>query len=209
MEQVNRATSYLKRELSLSDRDASIVKYGLEVLVTTVSGIAAIIIVGWLVGALNYALIAAFAASLFRVLSGGSHSKSLFNCSLMGAIIFSGIGLITKYWGTDVSDLSMWFLSGITFLFALGAVWRYAPADTPSKPITKPQQIRKLRTYSFGYIVIWAALDFLALGQYLIIAKPVLLAVSLAIVWQSFSITPAGYRLVDAYDKIMPELKLK
>lgn len=204
MEIVDKMTFYLQRELKLNNADASVVKYGLEVLWSSVVGIIAIIVVSWFLGVLKYALFAVLAASSLRILSGGAHSARLFNCTLLGVIVSPGIGLLTKYiWPLmPFQVLPMLFI--LTLFMSFSMVWKYAPADTPNKPITKPQQRKKLRILSFTHLSIWSIITILTLYGKVNISSDIIFALTLGIIWQSFSITPLGYMMVKAFDNILP-----
>lgn len=204
MQNIEKMGSYLQAELNLSDNDTAVVKYALHVLFSSVVSLIAIIAVAWALGVLKYALPAAFVAAGLRLLSGGAHSAKLLNCSLMGAVISPGIGLFAKYAWSVLPQQFLPACIGVTFICTLTSVWLYAPADTPNKPITKPRQKRNLRVLSFLYLIIWFIWIFAALNSVIQIPQPVLLATSLGILWQAFSLAPAGYRFVKTVDNLMP-----
>ena len=204
MEKVEPIIQYLQNELKLSDTDASIVRYGLESVVTFIVNFAFITAVAWLLGVLKLSLISAFAMAGLRILSGGAHSAKLVNCSLVGAVISPGIALMTKYVLPAESKMLL-IVSLLTFIIAIINIWLYAPADTPSKPITKPEQKRKLRLFSFIYIFIWISVVVMNFTGIYSVPGIYLWIIALAILWQVFSITPKGYKFMEAVDYILPK----
>lgn len=201
---IEQVTGYLKNELKLSDSDAAVVQYAMQVLLSSVVNLAAIIATAWLLGVLRYALFAALAAAGLRIISGGAHAAKLFNCSLLGAVISPGIGLTAKYLWPILPDMVLPVIVLVTFVAALVIIRLYAPADTPAKPITKPKQKRSLRILSFLYIVTWAGLAVLTLAKAAPVSEAELLAIAMGILWQVFSLTPVGYRLVKIIDNFLP-----
>lgn len=204
MGRIDQITGYLKKNLNLNDSDAAVVRYSLQTLFTSLVNIIAIISVSWLLGVLNYALYAAIAAAGLRVVSGGAHAAKLFNCSLLGAVVSPGIGLFVKYVWPALPGLLLPVTVMVTFAAALLVIWFYAPADTPAKPITRPEQRRNLRILSFVYIFLWAGTSFVILIRSVPLAESGLLAATLGILWQVFSITPAGYKLLKKIEVLLP-----
>ena len=52
-------------------------------------------------------------------------------------------------------------LTGLAFLTALISSIKWAPADTPYKPITNPKKIRILKILSIVVVILWLAADIL------------------------------------------------
>lgn len=197
-------SGYLQKEAGLSDTETAIVKYALEVMRTTAAGLISIILLAWLLGVLKYALFATLAMSCYRILAGGAHSVTVTNCSLTGAVVSSVIGLFAKF-NNQIPHQILFFTIISIFLFSLISVWQYAPADTPSKPIIRPRQKQNLRILSFIYVIGWAVMSILALAGKIHIEVPIIIALSLGVFWQSFTLRPAGYRFIKKIDDVLPK----
>jgi accessory gene regulator B len=196
-------TGCLKSQVALSQDDEAIVNYSVQLLVTGFFNFAAIFAVAWLFGVLKLAVAAAFTAAGLRLISGGAHSESAVNCTLLGVLINVGAALVIEYRLIPVQGTGLAYVFIIIGVIAVLAVVRYAPADTPQKPITNPAQCKQLRLLSLGYLLIWtAAAVILSLKSAGLV--PYFLAGSFSVVWQAFSLTPVGYKAMKVFDRVMP-----
>lgn len=198
---------YLRTQLVLTDNDEAVLAFSIHSLVTGTTSTIAIIIVSWFLGVLKLALIATFTAGCLRMASGGAHSARALNCTILGMVISPGIALLAKHQLADLPGPGLIYLCVFTALVALTATHNYAPADTPNKPITNPVQRRQLRRISAGLVMLW-----LAVALFIIIRDKADLQLyvtvsALSIIWQSFSITPIGYRAIAGFDRLMPKAK--
>lgn len=202
---INEVSDMLERELSLTPEQKEVTIYGLYVLLSTCTGIISIVIAGWLLGVLGLSLVTVFTASGLRVLSGGAHSQSLRNCTLMGVIIAPAIALAAKHFHGYFSLPVMLGLVMAAALFSGWSILRYAPADTPNKPIISESYKATLRRLSMSYALLWFLLmTVLVTGFWIATPYDVILASTLGIIWQSFSLTPLGYKLVATVDTLLP-----
>lgn len=199
---IDKITNVFKEELDLCDNDTDVLRYSLAVYSTTIFGYAAIVLAAWPFGVVDLALVSVVTASLFRIFSGGAHASTSRNCILGGMVVFTLLGILTKHLEASFSLLLITTICAA--LFAVWSVYKYAPADTPGKPITTKQKKCKLRRHSFMYLVGWSIASFLYItgdlnGKYL-------LASALGIIWQGFSLTPSGYRMVGFIDTLWKKL---
>lgn len=191
--------------MGLSNEQAEIVTYGFAVFVSNLAGIVLIVIISWLLGVVQLALVAAFTAAGLRVLSGGAHSASIRNCSLLGAIVSPTIAIFSRLAHIYFSSPLLSALVTAVWLLGLWAVYKYAPADTPNKPITEEKMKKRLRRLSRMYLVAWFILwGGSACGIVNLFKSDVILAGTLGLMWQIFSLTPFGYRLVAMVDRMLP-----
>jgi accessory gene regulator B len=202
---INNLSGILQQELELTEDSREIAAYGLYMLFSTVIGFISIVVVGFMLGVLKLAVVGVLTASGLRVLSGGAHSANLRNCTLMGAIISPGIAVLAKKFGPQIPLSGMYGLVIAAGLFALWGIFTYAPADTPNKPIISELFKQRLRRMSFIYLLIWFCLIAANIGGLLFSpAHDVVLASTLGIIWQVYSITPSGYKLVASIDNLLP-----
>lgn len=201
---IDRFSKYLQKELSLNEDQREVVAFGFYMVVSFVFGYAAIAIVGWLLNVFWLAIAVAATGSVLRVVSGGAHSETMLNCTLFGAIVSPGLALIASFIYPFLSGPSLYLLVVAFWAFSLWGVLKYAPADTPQKPITGPAERRRYRTRSLGVLVTWV----LVLGSGLIFGKvsgDIFLASTLGLSWQVFSLMPAGYWIAKRFDALIPK----
>lgn len=186
----------------LSGRDADVLVFGLRLLITSITGYLTLIVLGIVLGLLNYVLAAALTASLLRVVSGGAHASSPLRCNLIGAGIFVLLGLLAKVSSRETGAL----FTAVPIIITLagsGIIYRFAPAGTPGKPITSTVQRMYLKFASLGLLIVWGVCSVLlvtfAAGEIL----PVVLASCFGMIWQLISLTPVGYKLVGMMDHLL------
>ncbi|MHB8172770.1 MAG: accessory gene regulator ArgB-like protein [Thermincolia bacterium] len=203
---VKKSVAYLVKELNLSGEQEIILTYAARIFVSSVMGYAVIILFSVVLGVLPYTLAAAVTASVLRIFSGGAHASSPFNCTFIGAVVFASLGLAGKYtsgWvGTYLPLLTL-----LVWLTAVAAIIRYAPADTPGKPINTKMQRQRLRIISLTVVFLWGLLALVSLAGPLEIEREIIYTSTLGLLWQAFSLTPPGYALAgtldDCFNKVM------
>jgi len=199
-----KSAGFLVRELNLTELKGEILAYSITILLSSVAGYLVIIIFSAAVGVLPWALAAAITASIMRTFSGGAHADSPLNCIVIGTLIFTGLGLVSKYTFDRVEAFLFPAVAGV-FLTALYCVWRYAPADTPNKPITDETHRRRLWYATAAYVMVWGAAAMAAAS--LNIYNKLIFASTLGLLWQAFSLTPAGYVLAGILNKLIKNFK--
>ncbi len=194
----------MQEELNLTEDKKQVVEYGLAIFFSSLMGYSAIIIVSAFFGVVKLALIATITTAGLRVLSGGAHSHNAVNCSLLGAVLSPTIALFSKYCTQYFSFPVLIGLVVTVWLFAMWSVNKYAPADTPNKPITDARTKQKLRGLSMTYLICWLILALLSAFAVLKVEAVMLLSSTLGLAWQGFSLTPLGYKLVAWIDALLP-----
>lgn len=201
---IDKITEKFKEELGLGEDDTEVLNYSLTVYSTTVIGYGVIILAALPFGVVDTALASVITSSMLRIFSGGAHASVSRNCILGGGVIFTFLGLFAKLF-VPTSSIMLWLTIFGAAGFAFWSVYRYAPADTPGKPITTKKAKDKLRKYSFMVLVGWVAAIFLCLMGFVNVSANLLYASTLGIIWQGFTLTHSGYRLVDSVDRLWPK----
>lgn len=200
---LERLTNYISHELQLNDTQTSTIFYALQMIHSTMSGLFFVVIAGWAAGVLSLSLTAVLASASLRLTSGGAHSARVLNCSLLGALLSTGIAIISKHL-SSISALYLLLFILTIVIITLFSIWKYAPADTPNKPITNPVQIKKLRLLSFVQIFVSMVVFMFIFYSFGSVSAPYTIAFFLAYLWQAFSMSPSGYRFVSMFDKFIP-----
>lgn len=198
----NRVAGYLQKELNLSEDDKEVLSYSLTITITSILGYLLIMFVAWFLGVIKYAMISVIATSTLRVFSGGAHASASYKCIGFGGVIFPLLGYLTMLMPINLNSILL--ISFITFLLLFVIVYLFAPADTHEKPITTKQDITRLKRLSFGVGIIWA---IIIVGAVLYGTKEsymMALAGNLGLLWQVFTLTPYGYRIIHMVDKVFP-----
>ncbi|MDO7788852.1 accessory gene regulator ArgB-like protein [Desulforamulus aquiferis] len=190
----NLMVNYLKKNLVLSRDQEEIVIFAIKLIESTIYSIGSIVLASLILGNLNETIIVLIAAAAMRLASGGAHCTTALHCTLAGTLIFPTLGFIPKYYHIE-SSMILIIPIIISFVFIL----KYAPAESPGKPLTSKKYIKKM--YRISIII---SLIITALAMYLL---PLRGYISVALVtglfWQSLTITPFGYKIISYLDRII------
>ncbi|HBT48077.1 MAG TPA: hypothetical protein DEA73_09440 [Peptococcaceae bacterium] len=195
--------AYLRDKLQLTPEQEEIALYGLQTILYPVTGLAAVVLTGHFFGCLATTLAAALAAGFLRLWSGGAHSGSPLTCALTSTVVFAVLGkaaVLAAEALTPAASLTV-LVAGLAF--CLPVVYRLAPVDSPAKPILAADYRRRLHHLSVAAVVLLTTAQVLLLraGAYSLV-----LALSLGLGWQTFSLTRAGHRFATFIDKLTTSL---
>ncbi|MCL6614023.1 MAG: accessory gene regulator B family protein [Firmicutes bacterium] len=185
----------LAAALELPQEAADKAAFALENLFLFVATFGAILLSAAALDLLWPALAASLTGALMRAASGGAHLGRPGRCILVSTLLALGLG----WAGRAAAPFFIPPVSTILVLATAAAgmvvLFLYAPADTPAKPIPVPQR-RVLRAASLALLGAWLiALLVLPSGRDLPAAS------LFGLLWQIFTITPAGYRLYHVLDR--------
>lgn len=186
--------NYLKKNLVLNKDQEQIVTFAVQLIVSTISSIGAIVLVAVALGNLQETMIVLAAAAAMRLAAGGVHCNTALRCSLAGAVIFPSLGLIPQYY----QAASYWVLL-VLFIASFISIAKYAPAEATGKPLTNPKYIKKMYRISLFLAVLIATLALFLFPT----KSNVSTGLITGLAWQAFTITPLGYKLISGLDKII------
>jgi len=156
----NRTGEYLAKQLQLSEEQAEIISYGLEKMIFTTLGFLAILAVGWLIQIPLQTFAAVLTGASLRKFSGGNHCSTALRCLITGALIYPAgawlAGLCFRLYGASAYYLCC--MVAIIFVIFL-VISRFAPVDSPGKPIISAEFRKQLRYKSQFMVVITGTLS--------------------------------------------------
>ncbi|MGI9952334.1 accessory gene regulator B family protein [Moorellaceae bacterium AZ2] len=186
---------------SQGDKDGErleIVAYGLEIALGAVVEVLAIIGVALSLGILPETAAALITQSLYRFGAGGAHCTAYYRCLLSSTGALALVGWGGRQLAQTLPAGGVVSLSLLAFMVSLPAVCRWAPADTPANPISSPRRRTCLKNIALAFLGGWLVLVLIAAGK---ARASVLYASTLAVMLQTLTITPAGYRLMAWLDE--------
>lgn len=136
-------SEYLSQQLHYSEEKKEIIAYGLEKLIFTILGFLSVIVVGWVLQIWKEALVAVVAGAMLRKYSGGAHRATALGCLVYGAVTYPAAAWLAHFVFYRYGSLG-WLPSSIIGLLILAIVQRYAPVDSPAKPIISPEFRKRL-----------------------------------------------------------------
>jgi accessory gene regulator B len=173
----------------------SIYYYGFLVVFGAIVKEFLLLAVALILGVLIPTLIISLTFASLRKVAGGYHMDTYSKCLFVSLGIFILAALVAQHTYTYWSTLYLIVLIGITFFIGMYVLVRYAPRDTPNKPIEEPKEIRKFKCLSIIYIFLWTVITII-----LAICKNKLFVLSLCfgVLLEIFLISSTGHKVFDA-----------
>ena len=144
-----------------------------------------------------YVFIALATFSSLRLLSGGAHFNTLVRCTVFSISIAIGLGYFAITLGHYPNRIILISIIILASSIGLYVAKKWAPVDTPCKPISKADKRQKFRQASNIYILAWA-LVLIALSlimQLTPLFTSLILASIGGFALQVISLCPACYNL--------------
>ncbi|MGI6563696.1 MAG: accessory gene regulator ArgB-like protein [Clostridia bacterium] len=185
-----------------ADQDQKeVIIYGLLAIIQFVFVMILILVFSSLLGTLYASLILSFSVSILRINAGGAHLSSIWICSLTGVVISVLMPTVFKLIGVQNADpVFVYVLTDILLLLALWVVIAKAPVDSPNKPITKPEKIKKLKRRSIIVVCIYIIVGNLLAYKGLYIH---LFCLLFGTAWQAFTMLKAGHIVLGFLEKTL------
>lgn len=197
----------LGEKLGYEDEQINVLAYGLFSMVQTVFAIGVVIIIGMLFGVVIEAIIISFSIALLRKTSGGVHASSAERCICLGTFISVGGAILCKVFYSALSISELILIVSLVFIWNYYIIYRKAPVDSSRKPIKNIEKREKLKkrsltvltTYLIG--VIGGMIMYLLMGKQRILLY--VLCLVLGTVWQVFTLTEIGDKIVCYLDHLL------
>lgn len=198
-------------ELNYDKERKEIIQYGTYALIQTLISIISVLILGLVFNIALEALIFLFTASILRKYSGGAHSESSNVCTLLGIIISSCIGFFIKSnFFAKMNFEVIVFVGIVIFVFSYFIIFKYAPVDTPNKPIKTEKKKKRMKKGSLKILTIYLFIEIFNIILYYnsgwSLARPVMLSIMLGVVWQCMTLTYIGDILLKTIDSFINKL---
>ncbi|WP_194190137.1 accessory gene regulator ArgB-like protein [Clostridium chrysemydis] len=203
---IDKIGSKINVSTNKSKEEIEIIKYGLFALIQMMLSIILVFILGLIFGVVIEAIIASFSIAILRKSSGGVHASTPEICLIVGTIITIIIGEIsTKYSG---SYLFMEFLNIISFILIISK----SPVQSKNKPISNKKRIRlKKKSILITVIIISLSSLLFYFGYQRSKVNFIWYAnsMSLGMLWQAFSLTKSGEKIMGFIDFFLNKYILK
>jgi len=175
--------------------------YGLEVLLMTLITLAVVVCLAQMLGSVPTTLIFLAVFAPFRSIGGGGHLSTYPRCLFFGTCIMVGFGYLAAI------NIEPYILLGsvtATAMLALYTIVKWVPADTVKRPITDEKVRSRQKLYMLFAVCIWLVIAT-SLTQYGL--HNYALAMVMGALGSLFLITPWGYWLLEAIDKILNRMR--
>ena len=196
----------LARPLGIGEDQQEVVAYGAFILLQSAWSLLLNIILGVIFNLILEMLTISLVATILKKYSGGAHATSPNRCAVLGGIVFLVLSVIeVKIMGVGNTNLMVLGLIGIVFAYL--SVSRYAPVDSPNKPINELQMKEYLNKRSklvvvlglISIIILWT-IYFYTLNNILLRGA---IGVLIGLSWQAFTLLPIGSYLINTLDRLL------
>lgn len=197
------AAIYLTRELELDNGKTDTLRYGLEIIFGTLIKSVILFSLAFLLRILPEVAFATVSGIFYRLLSGGTHCSGYWRCLVLGLLIYLGAGELGVYLGhlLPTGFLRYSLLAG--YLLSLLCVMVWAPGEVPFKKITKTSERVLFKILSVLCLSVWLAVSVLVAAYD---APSIALAGLIAVLFQTFSFSPPGYKTIHNIDNFLAGL---
>lgn len=203
---IDNVINYFKKNSDIDGDQEAILRYSIHLVISGILSLGLALLVASLLGIFPYVLAILITNVIFRTFSGGAHSEGMVSCAIYGTVIMNILGMVVKYTHPEKSLIII--ILFFIFMFSIWSINKYAPADTPGKPITTKVKRDKLRKLSFSALFIWCLMCILWYTGF-IKGYKLVYSSALGLLWQSFSLTDWGYALIHHMDKILQKINKK
>ena len=127
---------YINNE-KINDEKKEIIRYGLEIFMLKTLFFLSVTLIGFLMGSLKECLLFTLLFSGIRKTAGGYHSETRIKCYFMSMSLFIFVLAVQNI--HDAYNILMFPLMIMTVLSSF-IIWKYAPVDTPNKPLDEVER---------------------------------------------------------------------
>lgn len=207
MSLTNKISQRISVKLNYDKEKTAVINYGLFAFVQFFVALSLVVITGLFMGMFFQALIVSFAASILRVYSGGVHATKPSICLIVGtaATIINMLiaRCLTNYLLIEYVLVIDAFILGLAYCL----IAKYAPVDSPAKPIRTKEKRKKMRRNSFIVLTTYVAVISVLMSAYFIKEYSIYVeyatCICIAVGWQVFNLTIIGHRVLNKVDSII------
>jgi accessory gene regulator B len=185
-----KCADFLVKHQNENNEKRRVYYYGFQVILGELLKLIILILASLLLGTLQATIMATIAFVFLRTTAGGTHMDTYGKCMVVTLVIFLFTGVFAQYTYQYWSDIQILILVIGTFVGGLFIIIKWAPGDTPNKPIKDPKKIRNFKRKSIIMISLWLIL-MLIMKQYS--NNVIIISACMGVLFESFTITPAGY----------------
>lgn len=202
MQSAGKLSRYLARELSLDDQKTEVLRYGAEIIFSTLLGVAAVVATAYFLGCLAETLAVLAAYAVIRTFAGGAHCSTPYRCAVTTVLIFPALGKAAAGLPAFLPGFEPYVLPALS-ICGLWLVVRLAPVDNPVNPIENPKRARVLKRNSIAAVVVITAVLLLLSHLFPVTAPPLVWGGAFGLAWAAAVLTRPVHRLMALADVLL------
>jgi accessory gene regulator B len=192
------------KNLGKSEEEIAVIAYGLIGILQILAILVISLTIGICFGFWAEVLTIFFSVGFLRRLTGGAHSRGLYNCLVYSVCFVCGFSAICVFLLTRVSFYHFILPAHILiYVFGYVTIALKAPVAPPNKPCRTEEKRRRLRRGSFIVLTVFFILNttLLFFGGYLHQRLyTVGLSLAVSVLWQIFMMTKSGHAMIYIID---------
>lgn len=192
--------SYVAKKTSQLER-AQYLSYGAEILIGSIIKLGILFSMAAMMGIIFEVTILLLVTGLIRTLSGGAHCSAYYRCLLTSVLVLTTLGYIIKFTYPIMLQLPISVLVAI-LIFSGYLYWRYAPQAPLNKPFISKKQEHIFRLYTLFAVPVFSCISIFLGG-----VSQVAWVIAFALLWQGFTLTPAGHNFIKVLDVLLTTKK--
>jgi accessory gene regulator B len=197
--------SNISSSLGYDDEKEAVVAYGLIAMIQITLTTLLVLLLGILAGAPVEALIICFSVSILRKYSGGAHAKTAEFCTGFSVIYCILTAVISKRLLAGIyNPIAMAVAIIIIFALSFLIVYKFAPVDSPNKPIRTEKKKKRMRKGSFIILSVYFVMSvtFFLLAYQSEIFESYGIGLLFGISWQIFTLTHLGAQFIGKMNQL-------
>ena len=201
------AADFIGTKVGLSHEDQEVVAYGLEVTFSLSISLILAVALGYLLGIVAETLMVALVWMIVRSLAGGAHCSTIWRCAIFSTLVMVVLGGAAGFFSSFFDQKLVIVIILLCGFIALTITFLWAPADNPKNRILSASRRRKFRDRALAVEI--ALIMFLLLACLFTVNKysSLLLAAVLAMLVETLTVSPVGYRVIAFLDKLLERVE--
>lgn len=205
-------SAYLSKKVCLSlgydKQKEQVLTYGLIAMLQFLTIMLLVMIIGFFGNFMLESIVIFLLVGALRKSTGGAHAGTMNGCIVMSCLNITLLAFLSRY--VLIFPIKPWIYLCfyiLCYIVCFLIINRYAPVDSPNKRITSQEKITRLRKQSFIKTALLFAVTVL-LTIYInlnIRCQSVANSLCLLTLWQCFTLTPLGARLIHHLDRLFPK----
>lgn len=190
-------------QLDYDDERKAVVAYGLIGIIQMVTIFIIITIIGLIFDTWYESMIIFLGVGMIRKSTGGAHAGTMLSCNIISVVTVTILSALSRY--ILNIPFNTYVNLGLTvFIFVICFIIFYlrVPVDSPNKPITKPEKIKRLRRQSFLILTLLILTSGISIlfTDYNDRFYSIAISIRLILLWQSLTLTKFGALFIEKID---------
>lgn len=189
--------------MQFDDDKKAVIAYGLTAIFQIITLFIIISIVGLIFDFWYESIIIFIGVGIIRKSTGGAHSQTMYGCILISVLNIMILSSLSRYiLNFPVNIFINLLISVLVYVLCIIVFYNRVPVDSPKKPITKPEKIKRLRRKSYITITLFLIISifFILLSVRFERFYSIAVSIRLAMLWQLFTLTKLGMWFINKID---------